>query len=302
MMPLDTVRQNLSALAEAEARISEKKLYELSELSFLFYERVKDDLHGEEDASLFHRSIMDCFLFEELEKKDIPAEYVSPLKEKLHLCTATEIAAFALFLSERIREGEGAYFPFKETPTARARISYVPAGKAERAYFALAEARPGASVHYADSAADAVAALLAHRADFALLPFVSAKGESLPGIHRLWMQNDLLLSALVIVSEGEEKLVYALFSSDLSPYVENDRMAVTFKITVDSYAHLGRLLASLPIFGYTQKSLSTEGEEYGRVCVRLSLVGDGDVKALWIYLSLYAVSASLLGRYPIIEN
>ena len=166
----------------------------------------------------------------------------------------------------------------------------------------MAEARRDASVHYADSAADAVAALLSHRADFALLPFISAKGEPLIGIHRLWMQNDLFISALVTVSEGEEKLIYALFSSELSPYVPNDRMALAFKLTVDSYAHLGRLLANLPVFGYIQTSLSTEGEEYGRVCVRLSLVGDGDVTALWIYFSLYAVGASLLGRYPIIEN
>ena len=302
MTPLDTVKKNLSLLSAQEAHVSEKKLYELSELSRIFYEQVKDDLAGEEVVTLFHRCLTDGFLFEEAEEIGIPKEYASLLREKRRLYASAEVAAFALFLSERMHAEKAECFPWREKATASARISYVPIGKAERAYFALAEARAGASVHYADSAADAVAALLSHRADFVLLPFASAKGEALPGIHRLWMQNDLLISALVNVYEGEEKLVYALFSSEPSPYVQTDRMALTFKIALDSYAHLGRLLSVLPVFGYKKTALATEGEDYGRIYVRLSLAGEGDATALWLYLSLYAVSASLLGRYPILET
>lgn len=301
MTPIDIIKENLSLLAKDEVRVTEKKLYELSELSGVVYARIKDDLRTEEAEAQLHRAITESFLLEDLSVEETPTEYVAVLKEKHRLCSLSELCAFSLFLSDRIGAENEGYVPWRKTVLPCARIAYVPAGRAEGVYFALSALRRDASVLYADSAADAVSALLTHRADYALLPYVSAKGEPLAGINRLIAQNDLYFSALITLTMAEERPVYALFSTEPAPFLETDRMALCLQVTAESYAHLGLLLSAVPAFGYTQTSLSTESEEYGRVRARLSLVGDGDAMALWIYLSLYAVGVSQLGRYPIIE-
>lgn len=301
MTPFDIIKENLSLLTEEESGVSEKKLYELSELSRVVYERIQHDLRSEESESLFHYGATEAFSFTGYDPEALPSEYVVLLKEKRRLSSLSEICAFSVFLSERIKAENKDYTPWREISPSAARVVYVPARRAEKAYFALSALNRNASVLYADSAADAVSALLAHHAEYALLPYMSAKGEPLSGISRLFTQNDLCFSALVASEEGEDRLVYALVSTELCPFAETDRMALSFKITADSYAHLGSILSAIPVFGYTQTSLSTESEEYGRVRARLSLVGEGDATALWIYLSLYAVGVSHLGRYPIIE-
>ena len=51
-----------------------------------------------------------------------------------------------------------------------------------------------------------------------MLPFMAASGEILSGTERLWLENDLCLSALITITVGEEKLAYALFSTEISPF------------------------------------------------------------------------------------
>ena len=62
--------------------------------------------------------------------------------------------------------------------------------------------------------------------------------------------------------------------------------------------HLSAMMAELPLFGFRQTALFSEGETYGRVSARLSLAGEGDAMALFIYFSLFSNGFSLLGRYP----
>lgn len=301
MNPIDTVRKNLAALAEEGARITEKRLYELSELSRVVYEKIKDDLGGEENESLFHRGNTDALLFDALDGEEIPTEYLPLLGKMQALSASLEIASFSLFLAEEIRSHDALFSPWRESHTPNARIAYVPTGKAEKAYFALADARKDASVHYATSASDALSALLSHQADFVMLPYISASGQTLSGTERLWMENDLFLSALVTVANGEEKLVYALLSSFLSPYAETDGMSLCLEVIADTYAHLGRIFSVLPVLGYRQTSVFAEWEEYGRIRARITLDGDGDDVALWLYLSFDSAGMTPLGRYPTLE-
>lgn len=300
-MPLDTVKENLRSLSREDERITEKKLYELSELSELLYERVREALEGEEADSLLHRGNTEDFFCELTENEDLPPEYVAFLKDRKHRSFSAEVAAFSFFLSERFRAHGEDGFLWREVHTKGARIAYVPAGKAERAFFALSELRKEAAVYYASSAADAVAALLSHQADYAMLPYMAASGEILGGTERLWLQRDLSLSAVITIAEGEEKLVYALFSVNPSPYITTDSMSLSFIVAADSYAHLGNILATFPLFGYHETALSAMGEEYGRVRARVTLCGAGDAMALWLYLSLYSAGFSLTGKYPTIE-
>ena len=301
MTPLDTIKGNLSSLSLEEMHLFEKRLYEISELSRVLYGKFHGISTVEDAEAVFHRGNAEEFFFDFSNEEGIPNEYVSFLRDKQGCDLSCETSALAIFLAERFRaDGRDDLF-HREKPTHGARIAYVPAGRAERAYFALADRRHTASVYYAASAADAVAALLAHQADYAMLPFMAANGEILSGTERLWLENDLSLSALVTLKDGEGRLAYAVFSSTPTPYVETDAMSLSISVTADSYAHLGRILSAIPAFGYTQTALSVGDDEYGRVHARLTLCANGDFMALWLYLLLYSVNASLLGRYPTIE-
>ena len=298
MTPLDTVKKNLAALEGESAVLSEKILYELSELSAIVYEKIEGDLQGDEAESLFHSSKAEDFLFSALEHPDTPQEYFPLLREKRLLSFASQLAAFSVFLAEKF----GDALPFREETKRRARIAYVPSGRADSAYMALAGKRRDAAVSYAENAVDAIAALLSHKADFAMLPYMLTQGGELSGIQKLWRENDLYIAALISVPSGEERLIYALLSDTLSPYVVSSDMQCFFEITADSFAHMGRILSSFSFFDYKTASLRTESEEYGRVRARVSLLGEGNAFALWIFLSLYSVGFSFLGRCPLIET
>lgn len=298
MTAQDTVKKNLFDLEGERLLLSEKMLYELSELASVVYERMEGSLQGEGGEAFFHGSKAESFLFDVVGSDDTPNEYFPLLREERLLSYSSAIAAFSVFLSEHF----GDTLPWTEVPLRRARIAYVPAGKAEEAYMALASRRKDAAVFYANSAKDAVASLLAQKADLVMLPYRPSQGEPLPGTEHLWQENDLCISALVTVSEGEEKLTYALFARDLSPYAVSDHMPLYFRITADSFAHLGRMLSAFPFFGFSTSALRTEPEEYGRVRARISLTGDGNAMALWIYLLLYSAGFSFLGRCLSIET
>ena len=301
MTPLDTVRENLAHLHGDFFRISEKTLYELYELSEIFYNKMEGSLEGEAAEMLLHRGSTESFFLGGL-YEGVPVEYESVLREEETLVFASRVCAFSIFLSERLRKGGASPLPWREEKKTRVRVVYVPSGKAEEAYFALASLREDVSVLYATSTQDAVNALLSKAADYAMLPYLSANGERILGVERLCAQNDLYLCARIAVPEREARLVYALFSSENSPDAITDAMALSVQVTADSYAHLGRILSVLPALGYEQIALFTEAEEYGRVRARLELVDGGDALALWIFLSLYSAGSSLLGRYPMIET
>ena len=299
MTPLDILRENLTALEKEHGRFSEKLLFELSELADVICERVKSDPYGEETAELFRRS-RSLFPSSCLQDDGTPSAYFSALRARGESSYSVSLAVFSIFLSERLRSEKSVGLPWEEKHTS-ARIAYVPAGSAERAYFALAAMREDASVSYVGSTREAAEAVSARTTDYAMLPYMSADGEILPAVSKLLRQNDLSLSALVHVPHGEGRLAYALLSSELSPFVHLDKMALSLRLTAGSFAHLGQMLAALALMGYTQTELIPEREEYGRVCAVITLMGEGDALALWLYLSLYSVGFSFLGRYPVIE-
>ena len=75
-------------------------------------------------------------------------------------------------------------------------------------------------------------------------------------------------------------------------------MRFDLRLTADSFATLGTVFSTLSVFGLRQTEFLPEKEEYGRVCGRITLEGDGNLPALWLYLSFLSVGASFLGRYP----
>ena len=110
MTPLDTVKKNLADLEGESALLTEKILFELSELSAIVYEKIKSDLQEEEVETFFHSSKAEAFLFSALEDPDTPKEYFPLLREKRLLSFSAQLAAFSVFLAERLCDA----FPIKE--------------------------------------------------------------------------------------------------------------------------------------------------------------------------------------------
>ena len=299
MTALDTIKENLHALEKEHGVISEKFLYEISELSGTVFDKIKHSLYSEDTAELFRRSRV-ATLASALASEQTPKEYLSALKAREDDTYSLSLAAFSLFLSERFRKEKPTLLPWQEVK-AGARIVYVPASLADEVYFALAKRRREATVLYADSTRATVEMLAAGQADYALIPYMSAEGELLSGVSRLLTLHDLSFAALVSLSRENGKLVYALLSRVPSPFVCDESMNLSFRLTADSFAHLGAMFSAFPVMGYTQSEFFPEREEYGRVCGRVTLTGEGDACALWTYLSLYAVGFSFLGRYLSID-
>lgn len=299
MTPLETVKSNLSALIKKSGRLSEKQLYECSELVSVLYGALGAELFGDETAELLRQS-RDAFRDIPLSDVGTPPEYLPLLKQKDAAEESFGLAALSVFFAERVRRERGVDFPWTENKIG-ARVAYVPTGSAEEAYFALAARRGDVSVLYADNTRGAAELVQTERADYALVPYATAGGEPLLGVSRFLTEGDLLLAALVFVPREEGRLTYALLSARPAPFVFSADMRITIRLTAEDPAHLGRMLAAFPTFGYDGTELLPEREEYGRVCARVTLAGEGDPVALWTYLSIYSVGFSFLGRYPLIE-
>lgn len=299
MTPIETVKENLSALEGVSGRLAEKRLYEFSELSRVLYGEIGEELFGEETAALLRRSRaalrdVPCL------HGDTPPEYLPLLAQKDDATESFALAALSSFFAEHVRRERAGARPWAESEIG-ASVAYVPTGSADEAYFALSAKRGDASVLYADNTRGATELVLSGRADYALVPYATASGEPLAGVSRLLTEGDLFLAALVFVPREEGRLTYALLSDRPAPFVTSADMRITLRLTAEDHAHLGRMLAAFPAFGYGQTDLLPEREEYGRVCARVTLAKDGDPIALWTYLSFYSVGFSFLGRYPLIE-
>lgn len=299
MTPIETVEGNLSSLKRASGRLAEKRLYEFSELASVLFAEIGEEIFSDETAALLRQSRTVLWHALPLDT-GTPPEYLPLFAQKDDAEESLDLSALSSFLAERIRREHADAFPWEEKQIG-ARVAYVPTVTAEEAYFALSAKRADASVLYADNTRGATELVLSGRADYALVPYATADGEPLAGVFRLLTEGDLLLSALVFVPREEGRLTYALLSDRAAPFVSSADMRITLRLTAKDHAHLGRMLAAFPTFGYGQTDLLPEREEYGRVCARVTLAGDGDPVALWIYLSFYSVGFSFLGRYPLIE-
>lgn len=301
MTDFTIIKENLASLKREAALLSEKRLYELSELSAAVYRNLAEKWKGEEWEEAFFGLRVPELLALFPRDPETPTEYLPFLQGEREADLSAELCAFSLFLSERIEADVSRPLPWREAERTGSRIAYIPSVWADRAFLALARIREDATVLYAESASAAVDDLLGGRADFALLPYASKTGEPLLGIERLLTQNDLAISALMTVADGEDRPIYVLASRELSPYFSAPCMLLSLSVTVNSYEHLGRILSALPLFGYQQRSFASEAEEYGRIRGRITLDGEGNAMALYLYLSIYSVGFSVLGRYPMLE-
>lgn len=290
---------NLSLLFEEERGVREKRLYELSALACEIASSMEGRAFSEENEEYLRNCCFSVFSSEGKAYDTVMYPTKAAQNEELASELSHDAVAFALFLSECVRAKGTPPPPWREKRGA-VRIAYVSTPRADRAYLALADRRQDVSVVYVENAAAAAQAVLAEKADYALLPYMAAEENILPGTAKLIDRHELCLDCLIRLTEGEERFSYALLSSEVTPFLSSEDMCLALLLTADSYAHLGRMLSAFSALGYREPALSSAKEEYGRVRANITLSGEGDPFALWVYLSLSSVGFSLRGRYPVI--
>lgn len=302
MQSLAIVGDNLNRLFDEEKRLSALALYELSELARVAADRIKEVADPDE-----RERILSEILFRFVEKNDAPdaeapCAYIPfadvAQRDRFSVCAA----AFAVFLSEAVTDGVP-MLPWQESRIAAPRLCYVKQARTDGLYLALSERVPRLAVSYAERNEDAVRAVSSGRADYALLPYALG-GERLAATLSLVAKHELYLSGTVDVKEGDGVLTYALFSKACAPFLQQQNMHLALRLTADTFSTLGTVFSAFSAFGFRQTDFLPEQEEYGRACGRVTLVGDGNLPALWLYLSFLSVGAAFLGRYPhfVIEN
>ena len=288
------VGENLSRLFSEGDRNFALTLYELSELARLAAERVRGLSLDERERVL---SEMLSHYVQKLEGEgEAPDAYAPFFKASDRAGFSIRAAAFSVFLCELEKEG-ARQLPFRERRVGAPRICYVKGARTDALYLALSARRTGVSVSYAERSEDAVRAVASERADYALLPF-ALDGERLAATLSLVDRHELCLAGTMDVKEGEGVFTYALFSKACAPFEEGVDMRLDVRLTADEFATLGTVFSTLSAFGFRGADFLPEKEEYGRACGRVTLQGDGNLPALWLYLSFLSVGASFLGRYP----
>lgn len=289
--------ENLATLGEEKGRLDEKRLYELSELSFVIWQRVKEGKISLKTPYGFSDGVAPFLKRTDVLYKGY-AEY-EPFLDRARLCErALMCAALSRFLSERL--GKEAFCPFPKTKGKGTRVAYVPSPLSEAAYTVIS-GRRDTSVLYISGAAEAFAALGASEADYALLPLSYQDGERIPSIGKLARQAEAYIAATVSVLDGEREATYALYSLEPSPFVESESCFLEWQLTQNSYDDVSLLMSGVSLFGHTLAEYRCSPSEYGRVNCRATLYGKGDDAALWFYLSIMAGEFSLLGVYPRLE-
>ena len=100
MTAFDILKQNITALEEDHAHLSEKLLYELSELSSFVYESIRADFKSEETAELFYRYRTEFLSLTEADE-GAPSAYLSSLKARKDASYSLALASFPSFCLKR---------------------------------------------------------------------------------------------------------------------------------------------------------------------------------------------------------
>ncbi len=289
------VLSNLVSLKRDQTRQSERILYELSELSYLIAEEIKQGRISLKTSYDFVDGVRHLARNVSL-PTDVLSDYIPFLQQENEYGEVVSAAAFSAFLSEKATVDFDP-FPLK-TASERLRLAYVRSPIAENAYERLSSESKDLSVLYVAGAEEACSAVSASHADYALLPLASANGERLTAIEKLTERHELYLSAAIpLGKDADDETLYGAFSSKLVPLGNLPLSYVEMRLTCESYSHICRVLSCFSVFGFTLVHLNIAPAEYGRVNARTILYGEGDLKALWFFLAFAARDFKMLGRY-----
>ncbi len=294
------VSKNILALVRERMRNSEKMLYELSERSALVASDVRKGKISLKTPYAFADGARRFFSEEPLPPEDALGEYLPFLRAELDCGRVASIAAFSLFLAEALEGFSFTPFPQIKAPS-RMRVAYVPSPMAQIAFERLSEVVSETAVLYVSGAQEACSAVTASHAHLALLPLSGENGERIGAMERLTERCRMsLVCAIRIYPDGENETLYGVFAPTPLSLTPSPCSHTEIRFTADSFARISHVLSCLPLFGFEVLRHADTPAEYGGVSARTVLGGDGDIKALWFFLSLAAGGLEILGRYSYI--
>ncbi len=284
---------NLKELNVLSSRVTEKRLFELSELSRLAAEQILEGKISLETPYAFLDAVR--FRIERERDARTPKDYAPILEKSADLDLLLDMVAFSAFLSKELG---GAVLPFpRERRAEDMRIAYIPSPISEQAYKAVSTCVKKSTVLYVGGAEEACASVLASDADGLLLP-IARGGERIAAIEHLTERYKLYISAIIPVygTDGQE-MHYAFFTAQPTFFESTGGECLELLIQAESYGAAMETASLLSVFGYDVSYTTFSPLDYGRVRARIALVGDGDESALWFFLSLCAGEFLVLGRY-----
>ena len=291
------ILKNLQVLTKEREVLDEKRLYEISELSYSVFKDIEAGRVSLHTPYAFGDAVAHLLRTKE-GKSEILEDYTSIFHRARAFCHYTDIAAFSLFLSEHLTDACFSPFPKVAEKRTSLKIAYVPSAFAEEAYQRIAEHMSDVTVLYVGNANEACAAVAASEADCALLPVSYGNEERLAAMENLAVRYKTYVTASVKASLGEGKeALWALFSLSSSPIFQTERRCLSLQITTNSYADVCDLMSFFSVFGFSVSSYSSFPLEYGSISTRVVLNGKGDDRALWFFLALLARDFTLLGSY-----
>ena len=295
----NAIFENLTHLDGEGCVLSEKRLYELSELSELLWRKIREGKISLKTPYSFADGV--SLILEREEKTprclDSYRPYLFAARKYQRLL---DIAALSRFLSERVEDGFFAPVPACDGK-ASGRVAYVRSALSEAAYTRIAKEKD-ISVLYVSGAAEAFASLSASEADYALLPLSYQDGERISSIEKLAERYGAYITAILSAGDGEREALFALYSLSPASFAVGEKRYIEWQTISNTYEDVSVLMSLTSLFGHTLVQYKCTPSEYGRIKCRAVLCGNGDDTALWFFLSLAAGGFSLLGVYPLLSK
>lgn len=291
------VFKNLRELTDLWAKNRERMLFALSELSHLVaadIRRGKISLHAPYD---FADGVRHLFSEELSFPEDTYAEYLPFLKAELDHTHFTAIAAFARFLAQMTEDVSFEPITFAKVPVP-IRAAYVPSPMAQIAFDRLSQHLTDTAVLYVGGADEACSAVLASHADIALLPLTGENGERVAAMERLTEKYHMALVLSVrIYPDGENETAYGVFAPIPLALNVTELTETEIRFTAESFSRVADIISALSPLGFSIVRQTFAPAEYGGIAVRVTMSGEGGIKALWFFLSLATAGFEILGSY-----
>lgn len=306
--PESVTLDNLSALADSGARLTERRACEISELADsavrFSLELFSSGMGIYEILSLLSDGLDGVGKVDAASKLALFGAYAD-------FASAFDRAELAALLVDRLRLAGISVDASDMLPEVSGdeRIVYVKNALADEAYDVLTEDFTDPRVSYAGSFGDAVDAVVSGDATYCLLPLEERGGTRLSLISELIFRHDLRICSITPVFgyEGNADMKYALMSlgysvPELSP---DDDGYLEIRIRADENGNLVELLSvasylGVSVYRINTLTFDTEGvtDSFHEIVFRSD---KGDFTQLLVYLTLFSSAFIPVGMYKNLE-
>ena len=309
--PDRTLLENLAALSERQATLTEQRICELAELALSMAEATERIRAVGMDMSGC-LSLLSDLSASRRETIRLPDDAVPINRERLALFSSVlslydRVALCGLYLEKladrRLSPVEADFLPEKRGGTS---VCYVRNPLSDEAFDVFSETLSGARVHYVSGLDESCRAVAEGKSDFCLLP-LEERGTRLARVSALLYRYDLKIDEVTPVFgfAGDADMKYALLSRGFrTPRVQDeDDRYFEMRIPFDPLhsSELSELLYAAGGFGYSLYRINTQilPDEAGErpICSIVFCDEGKDFLPLLVYLLLFVPDFTAVGIY-----